>query len=596
MLKKIFIKLGTTLLKKGNPNAVVLLDESDTVVKQLDTGSKYASIVNSARDFMTLIDRNYAYRIVNNAYCKAHKLRREQILGKTIQTIWGNKIFNSFLKNKLDACFAGEKVKYEDQFRFGARGLTHMQVTCYPFYEEKKITHAIVVSHEITKFKLAERKLRELANKLSVSDKTKEQFLANMSHELRTPMNAVIGMANVLLESGLTEEQREWAATIKYSGNMLVNVVDSILDFSKLEEGKLDLNPVDFSLRDVVKNISANFILETQTKSVELKTNVHDDIPDILYGDVTRLQQILMNLLSNATKFTQKGSIILSVKKADEEEEEEKKQEEKKQEEFDLINLRFAVTDTGIGISDEKRHLLFQRFSQIDGNSNRKFGGSGLGLTISKHLVMMMGGEIGVNSKEGEGSEFFFTLSLPEGKGKNKPHEVKKIKNSQSILKRIIEKTATKKGSKQNKKEESKLAQDLEDTGKRILLVEDNISNQRLALLLLKKRGWKQVDIANHGKEALEKLENQKYHLILMDIQMPVMDGIETTKIIREKYPEPVIPIIGLTANVLIGDREKYLAAGMNEYVSKPIQNKILYKKIEEMFEKYPIHLENKAK
>jgi PAS domain S-box-containing protein len=406
----------------------------------------------------------------------------------------------------------------------------------------------LVIIYDITERKRREEELRAaqieleaaLANaeKLAEEAKTasiaKSQFIANMSHEIRTPLNGVIGMIRLLLDTNLDDTQREYAELAETSSTALFEVVNDILDFSKIEAGKLDLEMADFDLHPVVKSVEGMLAGRVREKGISYVSHISPEVPSILHGDKARLRQVLANLVGNAVKFTETGGVDVQVCLENRSRE--------------TAVLRFEVKDTGIGISPEKIESLFHAFSQEDGSINRRFGGTGLGLTISRKLVAAMGGEIGVDSIKGKGSTFWFTVpfwAAVKSSGKDIP------------------------GS----------ADELVDLhGFRILLAEDNPVNQRLAVILLKKMGC-QVDVVQNGLEAVNALKSEEYDLVLMDVQMPDMDGLEATRAIRDKASDVIdhdIPVVAMTAMAVKDDREECLAAGMNGYISKPVDAKLL--------------------
>ena len=555
----------TPVLKDGAIAGAVVTFRDVTARKRAeDTVRKLSQAVEQSPVSVMITDTNGVIEYVNPKFTLATGYAAEEAIGRNPSMLKSGHTTPGDYKSLWRTIIAGKTWEGElRNQRKNGEGFWEMEWISPIKAEDGKITHFVAVKEDITARKQSEdalkdnqaqlnlrvaeleetheqleaqaARLSELSRELTqerdraeAANNSKSEFLANMSHEIRTPMNGILGMTNLALGTTLSDEQRKFVETSRDSANALLAIINDILDFSKLEAGKLALEEIDFHFGLTLDNILSMLGVGARDKGLEIGAAVAPGLPQWLRADEGRLRQILVNLVGNAIKFTERGEIEIRVSHR----------------ELDAgrIELRCEVVDTGIGISDAVRDKLFDRFTQADGSVSRRFGGTGLGLSICKQLTELMGGEIGIESEEGKGSTFWFTVPCRPGEPPNEaerdhaapwPGQVEPL---------------------------------------RVLVAEDHPLNQMLVSTMLGRAGH-YVDLASNGIEAVSAVKTAPYDLVLMDIQMPEMDGLTATREIR-RLPGALaqIPIIALTANAMAGDRERYLAAGMSDYISKPIE------------------------
>ena len=542
------------------PQGVVVVFRDITQVRQHEEKLRLFQMALEQSPFtVVMTDVNNQIVYVNRQFVNATGYEKNEVMGKDPGFLKSGKLSRKTYERMWETITSG-KVWQGTFYNRKKNGWCFWEkaIVAPIVSTDGRISNYLAIKEDVTEQKVMEEELyhaREQAEQhlkksqyymeqleksrraADTANKAKSEFLANMSHEIRTPLNGMMGMIELTAATDLTQEQQDNLEIIRICGDNLLNVINNVLDFSKIESGKMEIDRVDFEVQEWFRQSLLVHQAAAAKKNILLGAVLDPRIPCFLHGDAKRLQQVMNNLIGNAVKFTEEGHIRVLMDYAGEE--------------GAIVWVDIQVQDTGIGISEQELPRLFRSFTQLDGSITRRFGGTGLGLTISRQLLEMMGGTIGVSSEEGEGTTFTVTLPFEQAKQQPMPYP---------IIERLT-KPAVEKGQSWT-----------------ILVAEDDPINQTVIKSLLKLKGYR-THCVNDGKAALEVWEKLQPDLILMDIQMPEMDGIQATAAIREREKKQGLrtPIIALTAHAIHGDRERFLASGMDEYVPKPVEMERLY-------------------
>jgi len=496
------------------------------------------ALIDSFPDLISYKDVDGRYLGCNAAFEKLHGKPMDQIVGRTDSDLHQDERAALVQARDREMVRTLKPLFLEEWLTMADGRRAWMEIRKAPFWDnEGRLIGLLGIARDITERKQAEDAIRRAKELAEEATRMKSDFLANMSHEIRTPMNAILGLSHLVLKTELDARQRDFMSKVELSGQHLMRLINQILDFSKVEAGKLEVERAGFELQALMDMVTGLLAERCQAKGLELACSIAPDVPRQLVGDSLRLGQILINYAGNAVKFTEQGRILLGV--------------EVLRRSGDEALVRFSVRDTGIGMPAEDMQRLFESFHQADSSTTRKYGGTGLGLAISKKLATLMGGEVGVDSVPGQGSHFWFTALLG----------VDSAAAGQPPLPADAGQPAAAPGLR----------------NARVLLVEDNDINQIVATEILREAGCV-VEIADNGRIAVDMVRARPYDIVLMDMQMPEMDGVEATLAIRRLERHGAVPIVAMTANAMEQDRQRCLAAGMNDFVSKPVEPQELWR------------------
>ncbi len=517
-----------------------IAERKQTEWKLIEGKSFLNSVIANSPVGIVATGTDGAVNLCNPTFEKLFQVRQEDILGRPLVDLIANNEFRAELESNQDRVLQGQTTHIVGRRSRSDGSLVDVEVFAVPIFTDGATTGVLTLYQDITDRKRAEAALWTAKEAAEAASRAKSEFLANMSHEIRTPMNGIIGMTELALETDLNAEQREYLGMVKTSADSLLTLINEILDFSKIEAGKLEIENIDFEFKQSIGETLKTLALRAHVKNLELTWRAGPGVPERLKGDMGRLRQVLVNLVGNAVKFTEQGEVTVDV--------------EKQAEDDSGVLLHFRVRDTGIGIPKEKQEMIFDAFTQADSSSTRNYGGTGLGLAITSRLVELIGGKLWVESELGQGSTFHFTghfgFAGDDGAARETPDP--------EIL-----------------------------SGVRVLLVDDNQTNRKILVEMLAAWGL-HPHATDGGRIALEALARAHergvpFRLVITDMQMPEMDGLEATRQIRseEQAKGRHIAIIAMTANAMSGDRERCVASGMDDYVSKPISRRSLEEAIE---------------
>jgi PAS domain S-box-containing protein len=507
-----------------------------------DRGDRYRTILDQIEDGCSVVDLRGNVLFVNDAFCRMFGFVRDEIVGSNFRSFMGEGRADQLRQAYSQVYTTGVPVKAFEYRVFAKNASTRFveQTISLDRDRDGQAVGFVAITRDCTARKEAEEAAAKAKEAAEAANRAKSEFLANMSHEIRTPMNGIIGMTILALDTGLTPYQRECLLTVKSQADCLLTIINDILDFSKVESRKMELESIPFPLVESINDAIRPLALGARGKGLDFASKIAPDVPQHVIGDPVRLRQIVINLIANAIKFTTHGSVTLGIGV----------------ESLDTngVTLHFCIADTGIGIPAAQQQRVFEPFQQADGSTTRQFGGSGLGLAIASTLVQLMNGRIWVDSEPGAGSTFHFNAVFA-------------TPPTSSVASGVVA---------------GALAGETPIRPQTVLLAEDNPVNVRVVQGLLAKRGHK-VTVVGNGRDAIDAAAQHPFDVVLMDVQMPDVDGFEATIAIRarEQGSGQRVRIIAMTAHAMSGDRDRCIAAGMDDYVSKPIDPRALYGAVE---------------